>query len=241
MLMVLRCAIWGVVAVVSLIIAVSGIILFVPFPGVQYVFCRAWCATMLFSGRWLAGIQYVVEGSEHLPEDPSVIMIKHSSLFEAYAQVVLFPRNTWVVKKELLDVPVFGWGLKAIKAIAIDRKSGGTAVKQVIEQGVARLSEGIWVTVFPEGTRVPPGTTRRYGASGAALAHAANCEIVPVAHNAADIWPTTGIPRRPGVIRVVIGPPVDASQQAPRETNELVQGWIESKMQEISSGYSDPG
>lgn len=239
--MVLRCLVWGVVAVITLIIAVTGIILFVPFPGVQYRFCRSWCATMLFAGRWIAGIRYVVEGAEYLPAEPSVIMIKHSSLFEAYAQVVLFPRNTWVVKKELLNVPVFGWGLTAIKAIAIDRKSGATAVKQVIEQGVSRLSEGIWVTVFPEGTRVPPGTTRRYGASGAALAQAANCKIVPVAHNAADIWPMTGLPEMPGTIRVIIGPPIDATKQPPRDTNLLVQDWIEKTMQEISSGYSSDG
>ena len=109
---------------------------------------------------------------------------------------------------------------------------------QVIEQGKARLAEGIWVTVFPEGTRVAPGKTKKYGVSGAALARDAGVSIVPVAHNAGDFWPRRGIIKKPGLIRFVIGPPIDASTRDPRETNLLVQEWIEGKMREISSGYA---
>ncbi len=236
--MSLRFVIWTIYAAVSVTICAFSIILLAMFPyRVRFAICRAWCVSMLYVGRWLCGVRYVVEGVENLPAEPSVIMIKHSSMFEAYAQVALFPRNAWVIKRELLFVPVFGWGVRALKPIAINRQSGGTAVKQVIRQGKERLAEGIWVTVFPEGTRMSPGETRRYGVSGSALARAAGCQIVPVAHNAADTWSTKGYPHRPGLIRVVIGPPIDAQGRPPKETNLLVQEWIESKMHEISDGY----
>jgi 1-acyl-sn-glycerol-3-phosphate acyltransferase len=192
-------------------------------------------------GRLICGLEWVVEGQENLPPGPSVIYIKHSSIFEPYAQIGIFPRQAWVVKRELRWVPVIGWGVAALRCIAIDRGAGAKAVKQVIRQGKARLSEGIWVTIFPEGTRVPPGESRRYGISGAALARDAGCLIVPVAHNARDFFPRSGLPERPGRIRICIGPPIDPSDHHPKETNRIAQAWIESKMAEISAGYAKPG
>jgi 1-acyl-sn-glycerol-3-phosphate acyltransferase len=107
-----------------------------------------------------------------------------------------------------------------------------------MEQGKLRLAEGIWVTIFPEGTRVAPGKTKKFGISGAALAREAGVKILPVAHNAGDFWPRRGIVKRPGLIRFVIGPPIDATNQSPKETNAIVQDWIEAKMREISIGYA---
>jgi 1-acyl-sn-glycerol-3-phosphate acyltransferase len=193
---------------------------------------------MLLAGRVICGLRYVVEGQDNIPGEPSVILIKHSTVFETYAQLVFFPIQTWVLKRELKWLPIFGWGLALMKPIAINRGAGHSAVQQVIEQGKALLAEGIWVTVFPEGTRVAPGKTKKYGISGAALAREAGVKIVPVAHNAGDFWPRRGIIKRPGLIRFVIGPPIDASGQAPKETNLIVQDWIESKMREISDGYA---
>ena len=111
-------------------------------------------------------------------------------------------------------------------------------MRQVIEQGRKRLAEGIWVTIFPEGTRVAPGTTKKYGISGAALAEETGVPIVPVAHNAGDLWPRRSLLKRPGLIRFCIGPPIDATTQSPKETNLIVQEWIEGKMAEISDGYT---
>ncbi len=192
---------------------------------------------MLAVGKSLCGLDYVIEGTENIPDSPSVLMIKHSSVFEVYAQVVAFPQQCWVLKRELFWIPFFGWGLMALKPIAINRKAGRTAVVQVIEQGKKRLRDGLWVTVFPEGTRMPPGQTRKYGVSGAALAHEAGVKIVPVAHNAGDFWPRRGFLKRPGRIRFCIGPPIDASAQPPKQTNVIVQAWVEGKMTEISSAY----
>ena len=198
------------------------------------------CSLMLWAGEFFCGLKMVVEGRENLPDSPSVIMIKHSSLFETYGHVPVFPRSTWVLKREIFWVPIFGWALALVfKPIAINRSTRGRAVKQVIEQGRARLAEGIWVTVFPEGTRMPPGETRRYGISGAALAKEAGVMIVPVAHNAGDFWARHQFRKYPGTVRFCIGPPIDPAGRSPKDTNLLVQEWIESKMREISAVYQD--
>lgn len=194
---------------------------------------------MLWAGRVMCGLEYEVEGRENIPSEASIILIKHTTVFETYAQLAIFPPQTWVVKRELQWIPIFGWGLAAMKPIAINRGAGRTAVKQVIEQGKALLADGIWVTIFPEGTRMPKGETRRYGVSGAALAKEVGCPIVPVAHNAGDFWPRRGLRKKPGLIRFCIGPPIFAGEKTAKETNVEVQEWIEAKMSEISIGYQD--
>ncbi len=207
-----------------------------PYPA-RFALAKVWGRSMLWAGRFFCGIDFVVEGVENIPSEPSVILSKHSTVFEAYAQLVVFPPQAWVVKRELLWIPIFGWGFAALHPIAINRNAGRTAVMQVIGQGKKRLAKGMWVTIFPEGTRVPAGTTKKYGVSGAALAQAAGCKIVPVAHNAGDFWPRRSVLKRPGVVRFCIGPPIDPGSEAPRDINLRVQDWIETKMQEISSGY----
>lgn len=202
----------------------------------RFAVARLWGRGMLWAGRFFCGLDYVVEGEEYIPDEPCVILIKHSTVFETYAQLAIFPRQTWVVKRELCWIPIFGWGLAAMKPIAIDRGAGRSAVTQVISQGLEALREGTWVTVFPEGTRMPAGTTRRYGISGAALAKEAGVKIVPVAHNAGDFWPRRGLTKRPGLIRFCIGPPIDPADRNPKETNLVVQEWIESRMAGISVG-----
>jgi 1-acyl-sn-glycerol-3-phosphate acyltransferase len=136
----------------------------------------------------------------------------------------------WVLKRELTWIPFVGWGILQLHAIAIDRKSGGSAVSQVIEQGSARLAEGSWVIIFPEGTRMARGQTRKYGGSGALLAKEAGRMIVPVAHNSGDYWPRRGLMKRPGTIRVAIGPAIPAANREVREINDDAQSWIEGKI-----------
>ncbi len=196
------------------------------------------CNMLLRVGDIMCGMKVVVEGRENLPDTPSVIMIKHTSTLETYGHVPMFPRTSWVVKRELIWTPFVGWAIALVlDPIAINRGQGRSAVKQVIDQGKERLASGNWVTIYPEGTRVQPGETRKYGISGAALAHEAGVPIVPVAHNAGDFWRRREFIKRPGTVRFVIGPPIDASTQPPKETNLIVQDWIESKMREISRFY----
>lgn len=199
-----------------------------------------YCKLTIWAGEFFCGMKVVVDGAENLPNEASVIMIKHTTALETYGHVPMFPRTTWVVKRELIWAPIFGWVMGLVfRPIAIKRSAGASAVKQVIRQGKEKLAKGIWVTIFPEGTRVQPGETRKYGVSGAALAKEANVLIVPVAHNAGDLWRRRELIKRPGTVHFCIGPPISAQNRPPKETNLVVRDWIESKMKEISSVYQE--
>jgi 1-acyl-sn-glycerol-3-phosphate acyltransferase len=198
-----------------------------------YAVAVAWVDSMLWLLGVLCRLDFRVEGREHLPARSSIVLLKHSSAWETLAQLRVFPQQTWVLKRELMWVPVLGWVLWLLKPIAIDRRGGGVAVQQVLEQGRRRLAEGFWVMIFPEGTRMPAGETRRYGMSGALLAQAAGLPVVPVTHNAGYFWPRRGWLKKPGTIRIVIGPPIETNGVEPRVVNERAQQWIESTLEKI--------
>ena len=221
-----------------LIFATACLLLFWAPHDVRWRVAVSYCRLTLWAGDFFCGMHVIVEGQENLPDTPSVIMIKHTTTLETYGHLPFFPRTAWVLKREIIWAPIFGWAIGLVfRPIAIRRSSGRQAVRQVIRQGKARLAEGTWVTIFPEGTRMPPAETRTYGVSGAALAQEANVPIVPVAHNAGDLWRRREFVKRPGTVRFCIGPPISAQGRPPKETNLLVQEWIENKMLEISSEY----
>ncbi len=195
-----------------------------------YGVARSWSCVQMWVLEKLCGLSYSVEGREHIPPGAHVSMWKHSSAWETIAQASIFPPQAWVLKRELMWIPMVGWAVRCLKPIAINRKAGATAVNQVVEQGKQRLAAGMWILIFPEGTRVAPGESRKYGISGALLASRAACKIVPVAHNAGSYWPRRGWVKRPGVIRVRIGPAIDAAGRDPRELNEQVRAWIEAQI-----------
>jgi 1-acyl-sn-glycerol-3-phosphate acyltransferase len=198
-----------------------------PFNG-RFALARFWGRVLLGALRLIVGLDYSVEGREHLPVGASIALMKHSSAWETFAQAVILPPQAWVLKRELTWIPFVGWGLRQLRCIAINRGAGGAAVKQMIEQGRKRLAEGIWIVVFPEGTRMPAGETRRYGVGGAAVAAEIGALIVPVAHNAGYFWPRRGLLKKSGIIRVVIGPPIATKGRDPREINEEAQRFIEA-------------
>lgn len=208
-------------------IAFATVYVFLPFSQ-RFVMARVWARVLLAVLRWTCRLDYRVDGLENLPAGGHVALWKHSSSWETFAMVAIFPRQVWVLKRELLWIPFVGWGIRLMHAIAIDRRSGHSAVSQVVEQGMQRLAEGDWVMVYPEGTRMPPGETRRYGVSGALLAAQAGRFVVPVAHDSGYYWPRRGLRKKPGTIRVAIGPPIKATGRDPREVNEDAQRWIEA-------------
>jgi len=210
--------------------------LVLPFPR-RYALVRLYAASTLAMLRWCCGLTYQVEGT--LPQGAHVAFWKHSSSWETIAMMVVCPRQVWVLKRELLWIPVVGQGIWLMHAIAIDRKAGHSAVSQVVEQGRERLAEGDWVIIFPEGTRMPAGETRRYGMSGTLLAQETGTLIVPVAHNAGYFWPRRGLRKKSGTVRVVIGPPVSAQGRNLREVNEELQGWIERTVQALQPAEAD--
>jgi len=205
----------------------------VPFPR-RYLLVRGYAAGVLAMLRWTCGLTYRVEG-EPLPPGAHVALWKHSSSWETIAMMLVFPRQVWVLKRELIWIPVVGVGIKQMHAIAIDRKAGHSAVAQVLEQGKDRLAEGDWVMIFPEGTRMARGETRRYGVSGTLLAAEAGRLIVPVAHNAGVYWPRRGLMKKPGTIRLVIGQPVNPAGRDVRQVNEEIQAWIEETVRRLES------
>lgn len=206
----------------------------------SYRFGAAWGRTVLWLLRSICGLDVSLEGREHLPGTNPIVFLKHSSALETIAQLVLFPPQCWVLKRELLWAPFFGWGLACLHPIAIDRQAGRGAVDQVLAQGRERLEEGLWIMLFPEGTRMPPGETRRYGISGTLLAQENARPIVPVAHNAGDFWPRRGWHKRPGTVRFVIGPPVDPRGRDAREVNRQIQDWIEAEVARLRSECAPP-
>lgn len=194
----------------------------------RFALARIWGQVLLGALRGICRLDYRVEGRENIPAGAHVALMKHSSSWETFAQAVILPPQAWVLKRELLWIPVVGWGIRQLGAIAIDRGAGSTAVRQMIQQGRQRLADGMWVVVFPEGTRMPPGETRRYGVGGVALAAEAGVLVLPVAHNSGYFWPRRGWLKRPGTIRVVIGRPIAAQGRDVRDVNEEAQRFIEA-------------
>ena len=218
----------------------SAVVLLVFWAPFRYRWAVAvhWAEFSLWIGNAIAGLDVVTEGTENIQIKPAVYLIKHTTAMETYWQIAALPPSTWVLKRELFWIPIFGWALWLVmNSIGIDRGSSGSAVKQVIAQGKERLASGLSMCIFPEGTRMPPGETHRYGISGAALAKEVGCMIVPVAHNANDFWPRRGLHKHPGRIRFCIGPPIDPANMSAKDANLVAQEWVESKMLEISRIY----
>ena len=200
-----------------------------------YVFARMWALLVMWLARVICGLSYRVIGTENIPDQSCVFFVKHSSAFETFGSLAIFPRSCWVLKRELLWVPFFGWTLIPLDSIAIDRAKGGAAVSQVIKQGKDRLARGINVVVFPEGTRMPVGKTKRYGISGMLLAQESGSLVVPVAHNAGVFWPRRGLRIKPGEITIVIGKPVDPGRREAREVNREIQEWVEKTVDGLAT------
>lgn len=203
-----------------------------PFPW-RYWFISRWACLQLWLLKVLCRLDYSVQGAEHLPPGAAIILSKHQSAWETLAFQKIFPPQTWVLKRELLWVPLFGWALMLLRPIAIDRSAGRRAVEQVVAQGRQRLQSGLWVVVFPEGTRVAPGRRGRYAIGGAVLAAETGYPVVPVAHNAGSFWPRRGFFKKPGTVRVAIGPVIDSRGKSAEEIRKLSEAWIENKMLEL--------
>lgn len=183
------------------------------------------------------GVRYQIEGKENLPKDGNGVLISnHQSEWETfYLQIAVFPLCT-VLKKELLRIPLFGWALAMIKPIAIDRNKKANALKQVAEQGAAKLAQGFWVLIFPEGTRMEAGVLGRYSKTGALLAAKSGKPLIPVLHNAGEHWPKNGFIKRPGVLKVVIGPAIDPQGKSAAQLHEISSQWIEANRDRVFGG-----
>ncbi len=201
----------------------------------QFAIARTWARILFWVLDRLCGLNFIVEGRERIPPGNHIVMSNHTSAWETVAPFLLFPPQVWVLKRELLWIPFVGWGLKLLRPIAINRGEGHRSVNQVIDQGKARLKDGLWIIIFPEGTRVVAGDTRKFGASGALLAVESGRSVVPLSHNAGAYWPRRGFLKKPGTIRVIIGEPIESAGKKPRELNEEVKQSIEAGLARIEA------
>lgn len=216
-----------------------GLLLF-PFSfSVRYAFFTQWSVLAIWLLKVMCKLDYVVEGRENIPTENAIIFSKHQSAWETIALQRIFPPIIWILKRELLWVPVFGWALAMLDSIGIDRSSGRKAVQDIVKKGTAKLKAGRWIIIFPEGTRIAPGTRKKYGIGGAMLAEKSGYPVVPVAHNAGEYWRRRDMVKHPGVIRVVIGPPIETKGHTATEINQMAEAWIESTMEKITTLQKD--
>lgn len=220
----------GLLAVPFSIAAVLALVL--PYR-LRYALVSQWTHFNLWWLDKTCRLDHVIVGEENIPAQPAIIFCKHESAWETLALQRYFSPQVWVIKRELLWIPFFGWGLATLRPIAIDRKSSRAALEQILSQGRERLRDGCWVVIFPEGTRVAPGERRRYRQGGAVLAEKTGCPVLPVAHDAGDFWPRRSLIKRPGTIRLVIGPAIESSGRSAAEITRLAEEWIETTVQDI--------
>ncbi|HVY53993.1 MAG TPA: lysophospholipid acyltransferase family protein [Gammaproteobacteria bacterium] len=200
----------------------------------RYRLTRLWMVAMIWLGRVLCHMNYRVEGRHNLLKIKNGILFsKHQSAWETIFLAASFDQAAVIVKRELLWLPFFGWGLALLRPIAINRKQSRVAMQQIMTQGKSYLDEGRWVLIFPEGTRVAPGQVGKYRVGGARLAIESGYPLIPIAHNAGHCWSRRQFIKQPGLIRVVYGPPIYPEGKTAEEMLEVAKSWIESTMQEL--------
>jgi 1-acyl-sn-glycerol-3-phosphate acyltransferase len=205
-----------------------------PLPAIaRYRVISQWSWIVNWLARVTVGITYRVEGLENLPAEPVVILSNHQSAWETIVFQQIFPPLSFVLKKNLLYIPFFGWGLALFSPIAIDRGAGREALKQIESQGKQRLKDGFWVLIFPEGTRMPPGESGNFQVGGAWLAAKAGVPVLPVAHNAGRFWPKNGFHKYPGEIVVRIGPPIPTAGRKATQVMAESEAWIKQAMLDL--------
>ena len=223
---------------VTVIFAVISLLTFPFKPITRYRIITAWSHLVISMAWIICGVRYRVIGRENCPREPCIVLSKHQSAWETLAYQVILPPQVWVLKRELLRVPFFGWGLAMMSPIAIDRGSATRALKQTLEQGRSRLSDGWWIVVFPEGTRIAPGKRGRYHLGGAWLASKTGAPVLPIAHNAGTVWGRNSFVKYPGTITVSIGPVIDAAGMAPDDVNRKAEDWIENEVTRLGNARS---
>ncbi len=227
-----RSLLFSVGMIVSTIIVTVGSSFFVLFPfTLRSKLIRTYAVFNVWSLRVLCGIRYEVKGRENIPDENFIIFSSHQSTWETMALQLIFPPLSFVIKKELLYVPFFGWALAMLKPVAVKRGTGRFALKQLIEKGTQRLKENIVVIIFPEGTRIAPDATVEYKRGGGMLAEKSGYPVVPVAHNAGYYWPKRGFMKKPGLITIHIGKAIPTKGRKAKEILNDAEAFISSHIE----------
>lgn len=228
MLMGLRTILFKLAFVVCTLLWAILIMLMIVLPfRVRHRLATGWGDTVVWLARIICGIRWEVHGMEHLPKQASVMVLNHQSTWETVFTPLLLRDQVWVLKKELIHIPFFGWAMGSLRPIAINRNKRKAAMAQVIDQGRQRLSMGFWVVMYPEGTRSLPHQPRPFKTGAVKLAHELGVQIVPIAHNAGQFWPKRGW-MHSGTVQVVIGEPVLAAGKPIEALNQDIEQWVHS-------------
>lgn len=225
MLMGLRTILFKIAFIIFTLLWAIAIIAMKVLPyRVRHRLATGWGDTVVWLARLICGIRWQVHGIEHLPKRAAVMAVNHQSTWETVFTPLLVRDQVWVLKKELIRIPFFGWAMGSLRPIAIDRKKRKAAMQQVIEQGRQRLANGFWVVMYPEGTRSDAHHPRPFKTGAVKLASELGALIVPIAHNAGQFWPKRGR-MHPGIVQVIIGEPVSTVGKTIEELNRSIEQW----------------
>ena len=234
-LLVLRSTVYWIWSILNtLVMALPVLVTAIFSRRLSLYFAHMWLKINLLGLRYICGLKWQVEGKEHIPQTPCVVLAKHQSTWETYFLPTILPPTVYVAKRSLALIPIFGWALVALRFILIDRKSGSSAINQIVTQSLDRMARGYSIIIFPEGTRVAVGAEPNYRIGGAIVAGKTGTDILPVAVNSGEFWPRMGYIKWPGTITVSIGPMIDSTGKQASELLDETQAWIEAKMKEIS-------
>ncbi len=214
----------------TILIAPIGIIAFPLDFKKRYYLITRWAVFNLWWLKICCNVTYEIKGKDNIPEKPCIVMSKHQSAFETLALQQIFIPQVWILKKELLQIPIYGWGLASMQPIAINRDSTIKSFRQIADQGCERLQKGYWVIIFPEGTRVAPNKKKKYLPGGGMLAEKSGAQVVPVAHNAGRLWSRNSMIKKPGLITIKIGPVIESENKSAKEITDEVENWIEKEV-----------
>ncbi len=231
----IRSSLFWAVHFISMILVVSTVLVFFWLPIKQrYAIGSSWAKMNMVFLRWFCNLNYEIKGKENIPDEASLVISNHQSTWETMGFQDFLPNQLWVMKKELFRIPIFGWGLALMQPIAIDRSAGRKAIDQIVEQGEEKLTQGRWVIVFPEGTRISPGVKSKFKVGAFVFASKISHPVLPVAHNAGEFWPKHSFIKYPGTITVSIGEAFNACEMKPDAIKEKVEGWIRKELDVIS-------
>lgn len=230
-MLILRSLLFYIGQIIStILIAPIGIIAFPLDFKKRYYLITRWAVFNLWWLKICCNVTYEIKGKDNIPEKPCIVMSKHQSAFETLALQQIFIPQVWILKKELLQIPIYGWGLASMQPIAINRDSTIKSFRQIADQGCERLQKGYWVIIFPEGTRVAPNKKKKYLPGGGMLAEKSGAQVVPVAHNAGRLWSRNSMIKKPGLITIKIGPVIESENKSAKEITDEVENWIEKEV-----------
>jgi len=222
------------IVTMPLIIVPGYVMVFFPYRA-RWKFLTNWAKLVVWMLKVICGLRHEIINPENLPDHPVIFFCKHQSAWETIAMQRILPPHVWVLKRELIWVPIFGWALLELESIAINRKAGKKAIDQIVEKGIERLNKGRSIMIFPEGTRVPPGEIRKFGMGGPVLAEKSGYPVTLVAHNAGEYWRRRDMIKHAGIIKVVIGPTIDTKGKTASEIKKIAEDWMNSTMKNITT------